>query len=258
MFFYEEINSIKRIFKFYVPEYETIVFGGKMGELRLVKQEMSIDKSEILPLNMLRDYLSSNEIIACTFRGKEDIHIIQNLIKSGFNFIATYNSIEVDEKSFKKIKISANLEVCKAEVDSFNDILKLESDVFDYSTFQIDNRFENSVTAYRNALRVKSYFDKPGHYASIIKSSGKVAGFLQFKIDFENKIADCVNGAIHEKFQGLFVGPKLYSDSFVSIFNLGIDRITGGYCTQNYPVAKIFKTCNFRITNQEIHLRIKI
>ena len=55
-----------------------------------------------------------------------------------------------------------------------------------------------------------------------------------------------------------FVGPKLYSNSFATIFNLGVDKITGGYCTQNYLVAKIFKACNFRITNQEIHLRIKI
>lgn len=258
MFFCEKINSINQTFKFHIPDYETKVFGGKIGELRLVKPEISIDKSEIFPLNTLKHYLISNDIIACTFRGKEDIHIVQALIKLGFDFIATYNSIEVEEKSFKKIKISTNLEVSKAEPNEFEEIIKLESDVFDYSTFQIDKRFDNSVTSYRNALRVKSYFDKPGHYASIIKYLGKVVGFLQFKIDFENKIADCVNGAIHQEFQGLFIGPKLYSDSFAAIFNLGVDKITGGYCTQNYPVAKIFKACNFRITNQELHLRIKI
>jgi len=257
MFFCEKINSINQIFKFYVPEYETIVFGGKIGELRLVKEDMSIDKSEILPLSSLKNYLICNQILACTFRGKEDIHIVQTLIKFGFDFIATYNSIEVDSKSFKKIKISVNLEVCKAELNEFDEILKLESDVFDYSTFQIDKRFENSITSYRNTLRVKSYFDKPGHYALIIKYLEKVVGFLQFNIDFENKIADCVNGAVHQEFQGLFIGPKLYSDSFDFIFSLGINKITGGYCTQNYAVAKIFRACNFRITNQEIHLRIK-
>uniref|UniRef100_UPI00404831AF hypothetical protein n=1 Tax=Algoriphagus sp. TaxID=1872435 RepID=UPI00404831AF len=258
MYFCEKINSINQIFKFHVPDYETIVFGGKIGELRLVKKEIDFNKTEIFPLNNLRDYLISNKIIACTFRGKEDIHIVQTLIKFGFDFIATYNSIEVDEKSYKRIKISTKLEVCKAEENEFDEILTLESNVFDFSTFQIDNRFENSITSYRNALRVKSYFDKPGHYASIIKYLGKIVGFLQFKVDFENKVADCVNGAIHQDFQGLFIGPKLYSESFSSIFKLGVDKITGGYCTQNYPVAKIFKACNFRITDQEIHLRIKI
>ena len=116
-------SSGRKLFKFHVPEYETIVFGGKIGELRLVKQEISIDKSEIFPLNTLKHYLISNDIIACTFRGKEDIHIIQALIKLGFDFIATYNSIEVDEKSFKKINISTNLEVSKAELNEFEEIL---------------------------------------------------------------------------------------------------------------------------------------
>lgn len=258
MYFSEKINSNIYTFSLTIPDYETGVFGGKVSELRLVKNDEIVTSKNNLNLTQINKYLKDNNIISCTFRGKENIEIIQFLNNLDFKFIATYNTISLSKKEFKEINLNSNLIIKKLNKDQFEEILELESKVFDFSTYQIDNRFNSEITSKRNALRVKSYFNKKGNYIFAAEHLNVIIGFLQFNIDYKNGIADCVNGAIHIDYQGHFVGPKLYSDSFKKIFKMKINTILGGYCTQNFSVSKIFKACNFRIINQEIHLRIKI
>lgn len=244
-------------FELKTPDYEIPVFGGKIAELRLVSHNPNeYTNVEKFPLNNIEDYLIRNKILACTFRGKEDIILIQHLNDLGFKFIATYNAFMGDCNEFNEIKLRTNLKIIKATENDFEGILAVELKVFDYSTFQIDPLFNNQITSLRNILRVKSYFKNPNHITYIAKSDDKVIGFIQFVTNIEKKAAECVNGAIDPEFQGFFVGPKLYSDAFKNIFDSGISRITGGFCTQNIPVSKIFKAFNFKIVDQEIHLRL--
>lgn len=242
----------KWLFELTMPEYETTTFGGRMSELRLTKKGIVS-----FSLDNIRDYLFANNILACTFRGREDTLLVQYLNDLGFKFIGTFNTMTCECGEFKFIIGPRDLKVSEAQKKDYEAILNIEDRVFDYSTYQLDPLFQRSVTAYRNVLRVKSYFGKPNHCIYVIKHDKKVIGFLQFILDWEKKIANCVNGAVDPDYHNLFVGPKLYNYSFGDIL-LSMRKIISGCSNQNIPVLKIHRACGFRITDQEIHLRLKI
>ena len=148
------------------------------------------------------------------------------------------------------------MEIYLAKDNDFEEVLNLEKEVMDFSTFQIDPLIDSEVASQRNVIRVKSYFNNPNHRLYVVRKGEDIIGFLQFVVDFEKGEANCVNGAIAKEYQGLFVGPKLYSYAFKSVFDLGIYKIFGGYSAQNKPVVKLFSACNFRIIGEEIHLRL--
>lgn len=247
------------IFSLSIPAYEIPVFGYKLGELRLEYNnivETEIEK--IIPLIDIKEFLVKNNIYTCTFRGKEDIKIVRILNELGFKFVGTYMTFCGLRQEFKEIKMKTDMEVGIASENDFEEILGLEENVFDYSTFQIDPLFNPKKTAHRNCVRIKSYFNNPLHKTFIIRIKGKLAGFIQFLVDNEHGVADCVNGAVASGFQGLFIGPKLYSDAFKLVYSFGINKIIGGYSNQNIAVAKLFTACNFKKIDHEIHLRLHI
>lgn len=245
------------LFELTIPEYETTTFGGKMSELRLVPKRCLSSPS--FALDYIDEYLMTNDILACTFRGKEDTRLVQYLNELGFKFIGTFNTMVCKELEFKEIPMQTDLIVMDGQKRDYDAILEIESRVFDYSSYQLDPLFLNEITAYRNVLRVKSYFNNPNHHSYIIKNEKKVIGFLQFLIDDINKIGKCVNGAVDPDYHGMLVGPKLYSDAFKHIFDsFFMNKIISGCSNQNIPVLKIHRACGFRITDHEIHLRLKI
>jgi ribosomal protein S18 acetylase RimI-like enzyme len=254
-----DIESIFKADEFYfrlsVPEYEIPVFGYKIGELRRVF--LRGDESfNVVDLSELRTFLNEIEIRICTFRGEEDITVTRLLQDLGFLFVGTYKTVECEKKSFKKFKINSDLQVTGLDVHEFDQVIELENDVMDFSTFQLDLLVDASISALRNVERVKSYFNRSNHKIFVMRNGETVIGFLQFLVDTDSKIAECVNGAIHKNFQNLFFGPILYSESFNNVFKLGIEKIIGGFSTQNTRVNKLFSQFNFRITDEEIHLRL--
>ena len=245
------------IYQLNIPEYEVPVFGYKIGELKLKEGDgnHSGGSQEVLSLLGIKDYLKKNGVLACTYRGKENIDTVRFLNDLGFKFVGTYNDCCCHRNEFKEINIRSTLEVRVASINELEEILLLEDKIFDFSSFRIDPLFNSIVTAQRNVVRVKSYFANPLHRIYILKVKGKIAGFLQFIVESETGTANCVNGAIATEFQGLFIGPKLYSDAFKSVFELGISKIYGGYSNQNIAVAKLFSACNFRNIEQTILIR---
>jgi ribosomal protein S18 acetylase RimI-like enzyme len=240
-----------------MPEYETNIFGGKMSELRAIKNEGQ-RVSLILPLENIESYCRCGNILACTFRGKEDMKLVRYLNNIGFQFVSTFSTISCTKNEFKPIKAISDLKVTVAKEEDHSEILNIESKVFDYSTYQLDDRFPNEITAFRNVVRVTSYFHNPNHCTYVIRHEGKVIGFSQFLIDTVHKTAKAVNAAVDPMYHGMFVGPKLYSDAFKDIFDWGILSITSGCSNQNTAALKIHQACGFRITEQEIHLRLKL
>lgn len=244
----------KWLFKLEIPEYETPIFGAKMAEVRLISQPETASYS----MDNIKEYLDLNEILACTFRGKEITVLVQYLNNLGFRFIGTFNTLYCRNEQFTRITVNSGMKVIKAEPKDYDKLLDIESKVFDYSSYQLDPLFSNEIAAYRNALRVKSYLGNANHVAYVVKHEKSIIGFLQFIIDSGKRIAKCVNGAVIPDHHGHFVGPKLYSDAFQYIFASGVYSITSGCSNQNTSAYKIHSACGFRITEQEIHLRLVI
>jgi ribosomal protein S18 acetylase RimI-like enzyme len=238
-------------FNLTTPDYEVFNFGYKVGELRLTN-----DKSYSWEMDNIEDYLFSNKIPVCTFRGNEEIDIVRYLNSLGFLFVGTYSEVFCRSRNFNEIKVTNDLKIIKATKENYQEMEKIQSTVFDYSSYQLDSMFSHSVTSKRNVKRLSSYFDNPDHIAYVSIYNNKVIGYLQFIIDGD--IAHCVNGAVDPSFHGLFIGVQLYSQSFKNIFDLGIDKITSDYCNQNIVVAKMHQAFNFKLSHHEIHLRVKL
>jgi ribosomal protein S18 acetylase RimI-like enzyme len=230
-----------------VPDYEIGNFGYKVGELRKIDSVGTFD--DIIA------YCISNDILSCTFRGKEDINIVRYLNSIGFQFVSTFYTLSCDRDEFKRIDIDNDLNVIEATKNDFDRILEIESKVFDYSTYQIDPLFPNDITSKRNVKRVSFYFPNPDHHTFIIMKDNLILGFIQCVYD--KGIVHYVNGAVDPDFHERFVGTKMYSESFLSVFNSGIDKILSGVSAQNTRALKIHMATGFRIIDQEIHLRWK-
>jgi ribosomal protein S18 acetylase RimI-like enzyme len=243
------------IFELTTPEYEISTFGDKIGELR--KVDIKIPNKNVFELDEIDLYCKTNNILSCTFRGKEDINIVRYLNSIGFQFVSTFYTLSCDRSDFKRIDIENDLNVIEATEKDFDRILEIESKVFDYSTYQIDPLFSNDITSKRNVKRVKFYFSNPNHHTFIIMKGTLVIGFIQFLYDNILGIAYAENGAVDPDFHERFVGTKLYSEAFVSIFNSGINKIMSAVSAQNVRALKIHLSTNFKIINQEIHLRWK-
>jgi ribosomal protein S18 acetylase RimI-like enzyme len=250
----------KWLFELTIPEYETAIFGGKMGELRLttkLPEEFKQYNIDPFDLDGIYAFLLHDKILACTFRGKEEINLVRTLNELGFMFVGTYSNVSCKVDEFTEILLDSDLEIRTAQLDEdFVQMKYIKSRVFDYSTHQLDPKFTNNVTSHRNVLRLSSYFNNPKHLAYVAKSGDRVVGYLQFIID--GKKAYTVNGAIDPDYQGMFIGGKLYSMAFKKVFYAGVDVITSGYCNQNTPVVKIHQALNFKVTSHEIHLRLHI
>lgn len=240
-------------FQLLTPDYEVPVFGYKVGELRLL--DGVIPDNSILPLSEFETYLSDNNIRICTFRGKENIHVIQLLEKIGFKFISTYNIVECERGEFAEIQKDQEYKISIATPDDYDDILEIEKTVQDYSTFSIDHLIDDKIASVRNSIRVKSHFTKPNHRIYVVKVNNVIAGFIQFVVDIKNKRAETLNAAIHPEFQKVKIGKSLFSDAFKTLFKEGCKIITSDYSSQNIGSAKLHKMCKFRIVDQEIHLR---
>lgn len=241
------------IFKLDIPEYDLPVFGYKVGELRLT--ENIENENKILSFSEITAYLKEQEIKICTFRGDENIHIIRLLENTGFKFVSTYNIVKCYKKEFEEIKTGKNVKICLACKDEFNKILDIERKVSDASTFSIDPLIDKSITSKRNAIRVQSHFNKPNHRIYISKIDNNIIGFIQFDVDIKNKKADTLNAGIHPEYQNMKIGKALFSEAFKLLFQEGCEVITSDYSTQNIGSRKLHLLCNFRIVDQEIHLR---
>jgi ribosomal protein S18 acetylase RimI-like enzyme len=240
-------------FRLSIPEYELPVFGYKVGELRLT--ENIENENKILPFSEITVYLKEQEIKICTFRGKENIHIIRLFENAGFKFVSTYNIVKCVKEEFAEIQTSKNVKVCLASIDEYDKILDIERTVLDASTFSIDPLIDKNIASKRNAIRVQSHFNKPNHRIYITRINNDIAGFIQFDVDIKNKKADTLNAGIHPAYQNMKIGKALFSEAFKILFEEGCEIITSDYSTQNIGSRKLHLLCNFRIVNQEIHLR---
>lgn len=244
-------NNLK--FQLSTPQYELPVFGFPVGELRLL-QNSNINE-QILPISEFTNYLKSEKIKLCTFRGREDIKVCRILESIGFIFISTYNVVECYKEEFKEIKNESNYCISLASKEEFDRIIEIEGTVKDYSTFSIDPLISDDKSSKRNILRVKSHFKKDNHRIYVVRIKDTIAGFIQFKVDFVNKRAYTLNAAIHPDFQRMRIGKTLFSDSFKTMFDEGCEVIASDYSTQNIGSAKLHQLCNFKIIDQEIHFR---
>lgn len=245
-------------FELKTPKYEEDNFGCKVGELRLVEpnDEACFQMKDIFEVFDMLD------IEACTFRGREETQLVRFLNKIGFQFVGTYRYFECKREDFKPCAVG---EVVELNEEDNARIELIERNVFDFSTYQIDGRFNNDQCAMRNANRVKSYFDHPNYYSYGVTYDGFVVGFIQFIVDPVNRTAENVNSALLTQDKGL--GKILYSGGFGKIFDLKtstnsgdiyeIDKVTGWVSTQNPRPAKILDRMGFRFIDQEIHLRWK-
>jgi ribosomal protein S18 acetylase RimI-like enzyme len=250
-------QSSSGYFRLFFPEYETPVFGQKVCELR----SASIHPNEVQECEHLSDlyeYLSANKYLFCTYRGVEDIHIVRILNSLGFEFVSTYKNVQCNAHDFREIPLNSDLDISVGDHYDHDKALMLEKGVMDYSTFQIDPLVDANLSSNRNVVRVKSYFSHPQHKMYVLRKGTELIGFLQFLVDGEARVADCVNGAIAREYQRLFIGPRLYSEAFKSLFKMGIKTIRGGFSSQNKPVVKLFAACNFRVVSEEIHLRLSV
>lgn len=249
-----------RLFQLTVPEYETANFRSKMSELKLLGNidNIVVDINVIFSLNSLALYMKEENISACTFKGKEDIKIIQLLNDMGFKFIGTFTSMYVTFDGLKKINYNPNYYVILATQADNPQILELESKVFDYSSYQLDDRFPNEITSKRNAKRVESYFNNHNELCFVIKDKSKIIGFIQAIYRSTERI-ELVNGALDPCYHSKGIGKTLYYLTFKWMFDLlGVVRIDTNFCTQNIPVLKINKELGFQFNDQEIHLRLKL
>jgi ribosomal protein S18 acetylase RimI-like enzyme len=235
------------------PHYELPVFGYKVGELRVIKNTQ--DTTDYIPFTEFKGYIKENGIRICTFRGKENIHIIRLLESIGFQFVSTYNVVNCSKEEFAEIKTDGKIKIELANQKDYEKILEIERTVFDASTFSIDPLIEEEIASKRNAIRVKSHFNKPNHRIYISRVDNNIAGFIQFIADIENKKADTLNAGIHPQYQNMKIGKALFSKAFKTLFDEGCEMITSDYSTQNIGSGKLHILCNFRIIHQEIHLR---
>ncbi|MDD5220014.1 MAG: hypothetical protein PHV11_05590 [Candidatus Bipolaricaulis sp.] len=236
-----------------VSEYEVSNFGYNVGELKMAEEK---GYPQVMDMDKIKDYLISQKILVCTYRGAEDINMVRYLSLLGFLFVGTFSEAYCRKSNFNEIKIKNDLKITKAEKDDYEEMKRIQASVFDYSTYQLDSMFPIRVTSERNVKRLSSYFINPHHISFVSRYDNNIIGFLQFVIDGD--IAHCVNGAVSPGFQKLFVGMQLYSESFRNIFGLGATMITSAYCNQNVSVMRMHQAFNFKVTNHEIHLRLKV
>lgn len=240
-------------FKLTTPEYELPVFGYKVGELRLVE---NIDNTtELLPFSEFKTYLVENEIKICTFRGKENIHVIRILESIGFKFVSTYCIAECYKDEFKEIK-NTKFKICLANSNDFSEILDIASAVSDYSSFSIDPLINKKLVSKRNSLRTQSIFKKDNHRIYVVKINEHIGGFIQFIVDIKNKRVYTQSAAIHPNFQKMNIGKSLFSETCKAFFQEGFEVIiNNSFSTQNLGSSKLHMLCNFKIIDHEIHLR---
>jgi ribosomal protein S18 acetylase RimI-like enzyme len=233
------------------PDYETRNFGLVVGELRLANETFGIGNS--YDPNLL-DVLLGNKISICTFRGKEDTKLISYLNSLGFKFIGSFYTLKLDKDDFVETSlINPELTVVEATGDDFERMYEIERDVFDYSSYQMDDRLPKDMTADRNVKRVEAYVTKPNHHAFLVKKGDVTLGFIQFLYD--KGVAYAVNGAIDKEHHQQFMGTIMYSGAFRKIFDSGMTTILSGVSVQNVRALKIHQACGFKITDSEIHLR---
>lgn len=245
------------VFELSTPEYELPVFGFKIGELRLINASIpNTTNFDIIPLSGIINYFTEHNIRICTFRGKEDIKVVRELEKCGFLFVSSYNVVECAKNDFRHINIVSKFNVEVAKESDFDEILAIEKLVKDYSTFSIDPLISDNASSSRNVIRVRSHFSKKNHRIYIVKVDSIIAGFIQFVVDYEKRIAHTLNAAIRPEYQGNNIGKVLFSDSFKAIFSDNCDLITSDYSTQNIGSARLHEKCNFKIIRQDIHLRL--
>jgi ribosomal protein S18 acetylase RimI-like enzyme len=247
------------LFELTVPEYETANFGCKMSELRLLGDidKIVLDINIIFSIDSLAFYMKEKNIYSSTFKGKENINIIRLLNDIGFKFVGTFTSMYCTFDSLKKTNYNPDYDVVLATKEDYSGILELEAKVFDYSSYQLDDRFLNEITAKRNVKRVESYFNNPKHICYVIKDNDKVIGFIQAISDAVG-IIQLVNGALDPDYHGKRIGKTLYYLTFLNMFMRGGIRIDTNFCTQNIPVLKINQELGFQFSDQEIHLRLKL
>jgi len=232
-----------------IPNYEKVNFGCAVAELRL-RPKAEVD-DEWMALSSI---LGDKDIDVCTFKGREDTRLVQVLNDMGFKFISTFYTLSLDRTDFMETTHeNIALRVEEATDADIERVYDIERGVFDYSTYQMDDRLSADKMSERNVRRVASYVGKPNNLIFLIKRDSAILGFIQFLYD--DDIAHAVNGAIVRSLQDQFVGSLMYSGAFKSIFNTGITTITSGVSAQNIRALRIHQACGFKIIDAEIHLR---
>ncbi|MBT7790862.1 MAG: hypothetical protein HN757_18545, partial [Calditrichaeota bacterium] len=245
-----------QIYKLKIPEYETPVFGHKVGELRIVdKDDRVIPAGDIRALKHLESLMFKEDMKFCTFRGDEELNVVRSLQDAGFVFVSSYADVMCNRADFRGLEVVREFGFSQAAREDFTEILDVEYKVFDYSSFQVDPNIDPEKAKQRNCKRVESSFNKSGHVIYCLRVKQKIVGFLQFVLDEKRKEAVCANGAIHPDYQGYSLGAILYSKSFSEVFSLGYEVIKSGYSFQNKAMANIFSSMNFVLSRSEIHLR---
>ena len=233
------------------PDYERDNFGMKVGELRIANETQAVGSNDDPFLSKL---LVDSGIQMCTFRGKEDTTLVQYLNKQEFKFIGTFYSLGLTQSDFRETSLCHPEWVVEEATElEYGRVCSIEKEVFDFSTYQMDNRIMSEFSSRRNVKRVQTYFTKPNHHTFVIKEGGIILGFIQFV--YENDMAMAVNGAIHPSHHKKFLGTMMYNEAFKAIFDSGIRVITSGVSAQNVKALRIHQSCGFKIIDAEIHLR---
>jgi len=202
------------------------------------------------------------EINFCTFRGEHNFSMIELLQKNNFQYVDNFFVVQTNKNEFKPIKnkISVKIEVILGEPseNQKKEILKIQKNVYDHSTFQTDLRINPDISSERSCLRVKSFFNNIDHLiflARDTKNKEKIVGFLQFILSKPD--VECENGAVISDSQGFLYGPVLYSYAFNYIFEkyVDVDTIFAGCGLTNNKVLRLFQKLNFKIVHKEVHFR---
>mgnify|MGYP003986362909 CR=1 FL=1 len=254
------MESIYRIndnlYKLVHKTYDDDLFGAKVYELLESKNELG------LTINSAEDLSKDlNKLSFCTFRGAYNLKVIHFLEDNNFRFVDDFLHLRLKKKEYNPFKISSAKNVTKVlgrpSDNIIKDLVDLEKSVHDFSTFQADYRIENNISAERNALRVKSYFNNPNHliYLHIDPKSKEINGFHQ-----------CVKGVNHVLFTNTavkkinqsfdLVGLKLFAAAHEDIFkDSDINFIDSGCGFNNKSSLRLHLGFNYSIYNREIHFR---
>lgn len=239
--------------------YDDELFGTKVYELIEDGKNDSV-VNHVSELERLKNDLKTIDF--CTFRGKYCFEMTCFLEVNGFRYIDDYLSMKVQREQFRPIfpndRFSVKVILGEPTNEIQNQILTIESTVYDYSSFQADRRIDNEISSRRNCQRVKSHFKKKDHvifYVVDPQNIEKVVGFFQFVI--QGNVAEGMNGAIMEGYQNNFLGPALYSFSCRYIFDYyaTVNVIDIGLGFNNNRVYRIFDKLKFSFVSREIHFR---